>query len=219
MAKKKSIQEKRKLLKKFGFLNQDLRKNPSPQQKAAVTRQWDKYGRYLEGGFSHRKITKPQRKKFQSAGYLVKGNNVFINREGYDRVYIGKDHITKTKGDKKQKVFLHKPENLLSEMEKKLDKGLKPGQYLSVKIGDNGAFGWRTINKEEFEQYITNKFKANMTIEEKKKYKRASKAERAKIDKAIERRTQNLISQMSVVTVNQKRKDDPKRASRRGKKK
>lgn len=219
MATKKSILEKRKILKNLGFINQDLRKNPTPQQKSAITRLWNKYRAFLSDSFTSRKITPTQKKKFQSAGYMVKGNRVFINKEGYDRVYIGKDHITKTKGDKKQKVYLHKPENIIDKMESVLNKGLKRGQYLSVKIGDNGNFRWRTINKDEFQNYITNVFKAKMTPQEKIKYKKASKAQREKMDKMIEQRTQNLISQMSIVTVNQTPSKDPKKKKKKGSKK
>ena len=216
MANKKTTKEKRKILKKYGFINQDLRKNPTPQQKSAITRQWTRYGRYFDSGFVRRKITKTQRRKFQTAGYLVKGNNVFINRERYNRVYVAKNHILKTLGDKKQRVLLHDPKELIDQMEKTLKKGLKPGQYLSVKIGDHSVFGWRTMDMDEFLQYITHVFKANMTTDEKRRYKTGNKKEQTKIDKAVEQRTQKLITQMSIVTIDQKRKDNPSRAKKRG---
>lgn len=205
MSSKKSINQKRKLLKKFGFINQDLRKNPTPQQKAAITRQWQKYGAFLSEGFAHRKIKKADKKKFQEAGFFTKGNNVFINKEGYDRVYIGRDHVTKIKGDKKSKTLLIPPSGIIDELERRLHEPHKKGVFYTVKIGDNGMFGSRVINLEELEHYIKHVFKARMTQKEKRAFKRGSQLVKKRIENRIKNDTRELISQMQIVEFNHKK--------------
>lgn len=209
--KKYTEKEKRKLLKSAGFLEQDLRKNPTPQQKSAITKKWNRYGTFVKDGYVSKKLPKKQAALYKEAGYLEHNGRVFVNKEGYDRVYFGKEHITKTKKGKKKKDILLPADEILPAIEKRLSQKQKKGEYLTLKIGDNGTFGYRTTSFEELEHYIKHVFKAQMTQKEKAKYDKMSKRQQKIVDKKMEQKTQELISQMSIVTVNHRGKATKKK--------
>lgn len=213
-AKKKEIsqKQKRKLLKEHGFIKGDLRKNPTKQQQKTIEKNWRNYGDLVGGDYAVRKIKSDRTKQFKELGYFVKGDKVYINKEGYTNVYIGKDHITKKKGRKKQTDLLLDASKVPQEIEnyfnkkytaKNNKKNKASKEYLTAKIGDNAHFAKPAFTYEDLLAYIAN-FKPQRTLADQAAYKRGSEKTKAKIDKKYEALQRDLIAQISIVEIKDK---------------
>ena len=87
------------------------------------------------------------------AGYFGEGERILIPNFGdkTQRTIVSEDYITitrtlRSKSDYKrwervtEKVYLHSGSQLLIQLQKRFKKPLPPGEYWSLKVGDNNTF-------------------------------------------------------------------------------
>jgi len=175
MSKRKAIQKeykrKARLLKKHKLIDYDLRKELSPAQMAAITKKWagkkDHDGEGHHGGFGylienkkdkyiHRHVSKKRARQLKELGYPVHGQRVYIDKEGFDNIHIRGDQIIKQNDEKRIKDFLLGGADILKELEKRLNKNLKPNETVTVRIGNNSPFRTALPSYESLLNYVSN---------------------------------------------------------------
>ena len=203
--KNKQIQElnkKRKLLKQYDFIKQDLRKNPTPAQKAAITKQWNKYGDFLSGDYAIKKLPKTQLKNYSKHGHLTTKTHAFVNKEKYDRVYFGKDFITKTKKGKKVKYLLRDNSDFLPTLEETIlaNENVKNNTVMFT-VGNDRVIEKRMASYKDFQEYLKQTFSQQLTKQQKEDMKNLSPKERKKYKKRILDNNEYVRNNIAIVTI------------------
>lgn len=156
-------------LKKAGIINFDLRRNLTPQQKAAITRQSKKYGEVLDSDqFVTRHISTKKAKILKGRGYATYNNKVWIPTDGAERVQVttkwikGKkmDVIKRTKTDKKMRLseieLIIAKDRLHDEIEAQMATMLPRGQFYTARFFGHSAFSDRFTSLESLNNYLKN---------------------------------------------------------------
>lgn len=205
-----SDQEKRKILKANGFIKQDLRKNPTPAQKGAITRQWNKYGKYFSDNYVARKADKEQLKRFKQSGNFVNNGKVYIDKEGYDKVYLGKNTITRVKKDKyrtkKRKDFIVPNKEFLATLEQKIKENEKvKNNTVLYTLGNGRILQKRVATYEDFQNYLKATFTQQLTEQQTKHMKRLPVSKRKAYKKKILDGNDFVMNNIAIVTIKPKK--------------
>jgi len=163
MSRKKQPDYKKlaKKLKKHGIINFDLRKNLSPQQKGAITKQWRRYDQFLTGDYVKRHVNKKHQKDFDARKIKKIGKSYFINKEGFDEVHIKGNKIIRTKRDmgkrRTQTEIIKSPVGLIKELEQLENKKLPKGTFVTLRYAGNSTFNMAAPSYAELLFYVKNK--------------------------------------------------------------
>lgn len=166
---KSDYKNRARLLKKNKLIDYDLRRKLTPQQKAAITKQWggkttaDEQSHH--NGFGHliqneqvtrRVVSQKRANQLKELGYPVHGRSVFIDKEGYDSVHIKGNTIIKRNEEKEEKDYLISHENILKHLKRLVKRKLKPNETVTVRIGDYSPFRTVLHSYESLLNYVSN---------------------------------------------------------------
>lgn len=137
-------------MKSKGLIPQhwDLRRLTTGQ-KSWVTKQSQKYASVVAKpkNFESRTYSAAKAKQLKGAGYFGEGNKILIPNFGEKsaKTKVNKNSITITRYDSRgrsvtEKIYLHSNQQLLNALQKEFSKDLGPGEYWSLKVGDNNTF-------------------------------------------------------------------------------
>jgi len=152
--KYKEIAKKLKLNKLISY---DLRKSLNPQQKAAITRQWNQYGDFIEGDYVKRSVSKKRAIKMKQTGFKTHNKNVWLPTEGFDKhkIRIKGDKVIYSSADKYRIIPIQLKSEFLAKLKKLSKKKLKRGEFVTVKIGVNAPFWKLFTSYGELLNYVT----------------------------------------------------------------
>ena len=173
----------------------------------------------MQGEFAIKKLPKKQTLKYKANGHMTKNNFVFVDKEGYSRVYFGKEKLTKSKKGKKKEEFFTKSHEFLTTIEQKiLENENVPGKTVMYKIGNNRTLSSRTATYADFQQYLKNTFDTQLTQLQKEHMKHLSPKKRAAYKKKILDNNEYVMNNISIVTISRKT-TKKKTTKKKGKKK
>lgn len=211
MSKQKNKQKisenikKRKILKKYGLIKQDLRKKPTPQQKAAITRQWNKYSDLLSGDYAVKKLQKEQLKKYKTNGYKEINGHIFVDKRKFSRVYFGKDKITFSKKGKKETELLVDNSKFIKTMEANIKKyENKKNIVVMYTTGNGRVLEKRAATIQDFDKYLKHVFGQQLQLHHKEKMKNLSPSKRAEYKKKILKGNEEILNKISIIEVTRK---------------
>lgn len=219
-AKNQEINKKRKLLKENGFIKQDLRKKPTPAQKSAITKQWNKYKDFLDGSFAVKKLPKKQLNQLKKKGILTTKDRAFIDKEGYKRVHVGKDFISYSKKGKKRKDLIVEDADFLHTIEQQIKKSNKvKGQSVMWTTGNGRVLEKRVATYDDFQKYIQNTFKQQLTKSQKEHMKHLPPRKRKAYKNKILKGNADILNNISIVDIDRKttKKGNNKNANKKQK--
>jgi hypothetical protein len=152
MAKNPYI-EKAKELKRLGVISYDLRGKLSSAQKGNITRQYEKYGGFIENPqlFHAPHVKSKSAKQLKSSGYLVtpKGRAIIpLKGNAVARISQSGEIRFEKPGEKTRTLLKRGTENFMERLKKAMKKKLASNQMVTVKIGNNSPF-----NKARFSSY------------------------------------------------------------------
>jgi hypothetical protein len=141
----KSYKEKARLLKRAGLMKIDLRETPSPLQKAAITKTFNKHKSVLNNlqDFTIRTVSKATSKNIDTAALKIKTKNgkekLFIPTPHGEKVRIKKGRLNLDTKNYHEEVY---PGgwNFFDNAKKVFKKKLGKNEYITVRIGTNSAF-------------------------------------------------------------------------------
>lgn len=216
--KNKEINKKRKLLKENGFIKQDLRKNPTPAQKASITRQWNKYKDFLDGSFSIQKLSKKKLNQLKKKGILTTKDRAFIDKEGYTRVHVGNDFISYSKKGKKRKDLIVADADFLKTIEEQILKSNNvKGQSVMWTTGNGRVLEKRVATYDDFQKYIQNTFSQQLTKAQKEHMKHLPPKKRRAYKNKILKGNADILNNISIVDINRKTTGKKKNANKKQK--
>lgn len=166
-SRKKSFKTRLRELKKYGVdIDIDGRrseKSLSKKEKAKIGRKYKKYKRILNPYHVKRNV-KPGDKAILGKEFLYQGDTVWISKDGGPKNELVSLRIKRPQSRKEIKIvrtyesgrritqiIVKDRSDVLKRIKKAFDH-LRPGQSLTVKIGDNHS--WTTQNFLTFESFI-----------------------------------------------------------------
>ena len=152
------INQKAKLLKNRGLIKFDLRQKLTPQKKAAITRQWNKYGSDINfeenikansGAGGEFKQINTNKKTFKTqlrrAGYLVEGNKAYINKDGFDSIEFKNGRIIRKSKGKISEEILFTEGDVFNQLKQFSEKEINDRTtWKAVRIGNFSPMGFST---------------------------------------------------------------------------
>jgi len=152
MAKNPYI-DKAKELKRLGVISYDLRSTLSSAQKGNITRQYEKYGGFIENPhlFHAPHVKTKSAKSLKSSGYLVtpKGRAIIpLKGNSIARISASGEIRFEKPGEKSRTLLRRGNETFLERLKRAMNRKLANNQMVTVKIGDNSPF-----NKSRFSSY------------------------------------------------------------------
>lgn len=230
MAKKlnRNYKDDARKLKKLGLIDRvDLRlKEFDSATKQRITKAAKKYEHYIH---KHSRKTyeatyipsKAQRDRLADSGYLVKGKRVIIDRDSYNSVRVQKS--IKPKGGKrkqlpggviKRKIGKKTVYELVASGAEMSDIARDIDQYIESyegkaeisvtgKFGDNAPFNLKFDSAQQMQMYLEVKFNPKWSNRDKQRYRRANKAGKLKMNRERAELREELLSQVSVVVIEQ----------------
>lgn len=200
-----TFHQKRVILKKAGLIggkNHDLRnKKTTPAARRHALKKWSEYSEVLTNeNVKTRYVSKNTASKMRELGYKTHGRKVWVDTSGYDRMKIKKGKVIFDRVGRHEEDLLLTGVDLINYLKKHSNRKAPPGQFLTVRIGDNPAFRQtKTFSYKDLEKYISNvwipkKFKTQRSPDGRFNMIERSKEERdaAKIE---------LVAQMRLVTM------------------
>lgn len=151
-------------LKKAGIIKYDLRRKLNPQQKAAITRQFKKYGEVIDKTekFAARHLSPKNATILKNKGYKTYGRKVWIPFDDFDSVQVRRGKIVRLREDKFASLIdvepIIKRSELLSELKRALDTKIPKGTRVTVRIGGHQKFSRMFANYADLLFYVTNVF-------------------------------------------------------------
>lgn len=154
--------EKAKKLRDLGILpkSYDFRKTLTKWQKENIAKKTREYKELLihPERFSIKNIKSDSKKILSKSGYKVtNANKAIIPLKNFESVTIKKGKLIFQSADYDEHVVLSKSADFLKTLKKLMRKKLPNEQMLTVKIGDNAAFGSaRFDNYASLYDYLNN---------------------------------------------------------------
>lgn len=162
--KESTYKKRAKELKKNKIINFDLRKKLSPQQKAAITKHWEKEAHYIKGDYVKRHVSKKHEKAFKEKGFRKVGRSYWVPTDGYSSVHIRGEKIIKTKyeqGRKRTSIESIVPrKDIFTELEKLKNQPKQEGVFYTVRFGGNQKFNL-AMSAESLLHYLKNELNFN----------------------------------------------------------
>lgn len=146
-----------KTLKKFGFIDYDLRKPLSPYKQKKLKNLISEHNHIIAvpQDFVKRKVSKETKAVWHDKGYDTNSKYLIIPKNGYDKIHVTKDKIKRRNYDKSETVFAYEGVNLYNKLHQLENIKLKQYEYITVKIGKNAMFNTRFYSTSALMHYLS----------------------------------------------------------------
>lgn len=151
------LRQQAKTLKKFGFIDYDLRKSLSKYKLNKIKKLVSDNGHIVDipSDFVKRKVSKETKAVWQEKGYDVSSKYLIIPKNGYDKIRVSKTKITRRNYEKSENIYAYKGLDLYNQLHHLENVKLRQGEYITLKIGKNAAFASRFHGVADLMKYLS----------------------------------------------------------------
>lgn len=151
------LHQQAKTLKKFGFIDYDLRKKLSLYKLNKIKKLSLDNGHIVDipTDFVKRTVSKQTKAIWQEKGYDVSKKYLIIPKNGYDKIHVSKDKITRRNYEKSENIYSYKGLDLYNQLHRLENVKLKQGEYITLKIGKNAMFASRFNGVADLMKYLS----------------------------------------------------------------